>query len=176
MSEELDLVKRRLEEEGVKTAAFFESLSMEDLGRQVYVTGSGWRVHDLLAHFVSAERAYVEYLRLLLQGGRGVTADFDIDEFNESEVPRLSLRPTEELLGAFRRARAESVATVAALQPADLDRRGRHPWFGETDLRSVLKLLYRHPMIHLRDARRALKTGRPVAPSDEDSAVEGSPS
>ncbi len=55
MSDELALVSRRLEEEGGKMLAFFEELSDGDWEQQVYVTGSGWRIRDLLAHFVSAE-------------------------------------------------------------------------------------------------------------------------
>lgn len=173
MNEELALVRRRLEEEGRKMAAFFEELAEGEWDQQVYVTGSGWRVRDLLAHFVSAERTYVEYISRLLRGGQGVGDDFDLNVFNETEVPLLAQRSKDELLAALRQAREDSVATVAALRPADLDRRGRHPWFGDTDLRSVLKLLYRHPMIHLRDARRALRSGMPVEPSGDAAAEEG---
>ena len=63
---------------------------------------------------------------------------------------------------------------VAGLTPADLDRRGRHPWLGEADLRSVLKLLYRHPMIHLRDVRAALRSRTPVAHEAESGGEGGS--
>jgi len=166
MISEIGLVHRRLEEEGAKMQAFFEGLPAADWAQTVYLDGSGWTVRDLLAHFLSAEQTYVEYIRRLLRGEAGLPADFDLNAFNEAEVPRLSRLPTSELLGALQSARAATVTTVAGLGPDDLERRGWHPWLGDTDLGSVLKLLYRHPMIHLRDARRALKTGKPVRSSE----------
>ena len=133
-----------------------------DWDRLVYTRGSQWAVRHILAHFVSAERAYLHYMRELLDGGRGVPRDFDIDAFNESQVLSLSPLPHAELVRSLRRARSETVAFVAGLSASDLDRRGYHPWFGETDLGFMLKLTYRHPMLHLRDVRQALQTGEPV--------------
>jgi hypothetical protein len=63
-------------------------------------------------------------------------------------------------LAEFRQARQETVRFVGGLTDSDLDRRGYHPWFGDGDLRFLLKLLYRHPLLHLRDARQALDAGR----------------
>ena len=166
MIDEIGLVQRRLEEEGEKMLAFFEGLPGADWAQTVYVDGSGWTVRDLLAHFLSAEQTYVEYIRRLLRGEAGLPPDFDLNAFNEAEVPRLTRLSTNELLGALRSARAATVTTVAGLVPGDLECRGWHPWLGDTDLGSVLKLLYRHPMIHLRDVRRALKTGKPVRSSE----------
>jgi hypothetical protein len=45
---------------------------------------------------------------------------------------------------------------------ADFDRVGYHPWFGDTPLENMLKLVYRHNMIHQRDIEKALATGQPV--------------
>jgi hypothetical protein len=163
MNDELAHLHQRLADEGEKMLTFFGELTDADWRQQVYVSGSGWDVHHVLAHFVSAEVTYLYYLRQTLDGGPGLPADFDIDAFNESQVPPLSRRTVPALLADLRTARGNTVAVVAALSPGDLERRGRHPWLGETDLRSVLKLLYRHPMIHLRDIRQALKTRSPVA-------------
>jgi hypothetical protein len=162
MNDELAHLHQRLAEEGEKMLTFFGGLTDADWSQQVYVSGSGWDVHHVLAHFVSAEVTYLHYLRQTLAGGPGLPPDFDIDAFNESQVPPLSRRAIPALLADLRTARAHTVAVVAGLSPDDLERRGRHPWLGETDLRSVLKLLYRHPMIHLRDIRQALKSRSPV--------------
>lgn len=172
MTAEIEHICRRLEDEGTRMGAFFQQLGDEDWDQQVYLDGSAWRVREVLAHFVSAERTYLEHIQRLLQGGSGVGTDFDLNAFNASEVPRLRHVPIHELLAALRSARAASVQAVSRLQPADLDRRGRHPWLGDTDLRAVLKLLYRHPMIHLRDVRAALRTRRPVRPTDAPEGTE----
>jgi len=168
VSDELTHIHQRLLDEGERMLAFFEGLSASDWQQQVYTTGSEWRVRQVLAHFVSAEKTYLHYLRQVVDGGPGLPPDFDIDAFNESQVPTLSQQPIPSLLEELRTARAESAATVAGLSADDLDRRGRHPWLGDTDLRSVLKLLYRHPMIHLRDIRQAIQTKSPVRERKDD--------
>lgn len=162
MAEETKHLQHRLALEGRKIADFFESLAAEDWDRRVYTSGPQWAVRHILAHFVSAERAYLHYMRDVVDGGPGVPRDFDIDAFNESQVRALSpLRP-EELVEALRFARSETVAFVEGLSSQDLDRRGYHPWFGDTDLGFMLKLTYRHPMLHVRDIRQALQTGAPL--------------
>ena len=46
---------------------------------------------------------------------------------------------------------------ATARDETDLDREGRHPFFGPSALEKLLKLVYRHNMLHLRDIRHALK-------------------
>ena len=162
MSTELARIQERLASEGEKTAAFFESLSSSEWGQQVYTTGSQWRVRQFLAHFVSAEHAYIRFMRDVLQGGEGAPRDFDINAFNEAETPPLSQNPVAELIAAFRQVRAELIGLCNNLTEADLSRIGYHPWFGEMELSWYLKLVYRHNVIHLRDIRQALQTGQPV--------------
>jgi hypothetical protein len=96
--EESAHLARRLKEEGRRTVAFFQSLAAADWDQSVYPGGSGWRVRDVLAHFVSAEAAYLRFLRDTISGGSGLPKDFDIDAFNAAEVTGLSTRPPEELL------------------------------------------------------------------------------
>jgi hypothetical protein len=55
---------------------------------------------------------------------------------------------------------------ATGLDPAALGSRGYHPWFGEVEIRDMLKLVYRHNMIHLRDVRSALKSGGPTPHKD----------
>lgn len=150
-----------MEQEGKKTAAYFEALADMDWDQQVYTTGSGWHVRQILAHFVSAERAFENFIRDVLRGGPGAPRDFEIDAFNESEVPELE-SPTGELVRAFQATRLNTLKLLDELVSTDLLRRGYHPWFGDSKLEDMLKLIYRHNIIHLRDIRRALKSGQPV--------------
>lgn len=153
---------KRLHEEGQKTAAYFRLLTSEQFLQQVYTTGPLWRVRDLLAHFVSAERTFVFYGRDIQAGGPGAPKEFVIDEFNATQVAGFMEASTDDLLAQYVTAREQTVAFVRQLAEADFDRIGRHPWFGQVPLESMVKLIYRHNMIHERDIRKALETGQPV--------------
>ena len=157
-----DLILKRLQDEGQKTAAFFRSLTDAQAQRQVYTTGPQWRVRDVLAHFVSAERMFALYGRQILAGGPGAPDDFVIDEFNATQVAGLKDVSIADLAAQFEAARAETVSIVRDMADADFDRVGRHPWFGNVPLENMLKLIYRHTMLHERDARKAIETGAPV--------------
>lgn len=165
MSEELVHIRRRLSDEGEKTVAYFESLSPGDWEQQIYQTGSEWRVREILAHFVSAERAYQKYLDDVLQGGKGAPDDMDIDEFNEIEVPTIQGSPAE-LIEEFKQVRIDTINLTDSLDEADLTRIANHPWFEEKEISWYLKLLYRHNTMHRMDIRKVLRSGQPIVPSD----------
>jgi uncharacterized protein (TIGR03083 family) len=167
-----ELILNRLQEEGRKTAAYFRTLSETDLAERVYTTGPGWQARDVLAHFVSAEQTLTLYGRQVLAGGSGAPEDFVIDEFNAIEVAGLRGRAPGDLVAQFETARAATAAMVTEMTEADFDRVGRHPWFGRVPLEQMLKLVYRHNMLHERDVRRALETGQPVPHVDAQPPAE----
>jgi hypothetical protein len=162
VSNRQDLIVKRLSEEGQKSAAFFAGLAPAQLAQQVYLTGPTWRAHDILAHFVSAEQTLKFYGLQILAGGPGAPEDFIIDEFNAIQVAGLRDAGAADLIERFSLARAETVALARGMADSDLDRIGRHPWFGNVPLEQMLKLVYRHNMLHERDVRRALESGQPV--------------
>ena len=162
LTSESDRLADRLQRDGEKTLEFFRGLAPGQWDQQVYTTGSGWNVQQILAHFVSAERAFNQLIVDVASGGQGAPRDLKIDDFNEAEVPRLGSQSREQLLQAFSDARGRSVELARGLAASDLERRGYHPWFGDMELRPMLKLVYRHNLIHLRDVRRALESGSPV--------------
>lgn len=162
MVEDLIHIKKRLVEEGDKTIAFFNSLSDLDWDQSVYTSGSGWRVRQLLAHFVSAERAYQQAIQDVLHGGRGVPENLDIDRFNEQETYLLNLKRVPDLIEDLRQSREETIRIIQNLDQSDLSRSANHPWFGEKEVGWLLKLLYRHQSMHLSDVRKALETRAPL--------------
>src|SRR6185436_2769424 len=157
-----DLILKRLQEEGQKTAAYFRTLTPDQFQQQVYTTGPLWRVRDLLAHFVSTEHTFAFYGRDILAGGPGAPEDFVIDEYNATQVGGLKDISTDDLIAQFLRAREQTVELVRSMTDADLERIGRHPWFGKVPLGNMIKLIYRHNMLHERDIRKALETGQVV--------------
>ncbi len=172
MPDRKELILQRLADEGAKTAAFFGSLPADgpQWQQQVYLTGPLWRVRDVLAHFVSAERTFAHFGRDILGGGPGAPDDFVIDEFNATQVAGLRDVPTADLIAQFEAARADIVGIVLGMADADFDRIGRHPWFGRVPLANMLKLIYRHNIMHQRDIAKALETSQPVPHVDAQPA------
>lgn len=166
MATELDHLSQRMTKDGEKTVRYFRDLDSDQWQIQVYTTGSQWTVRDILAHFVSAERSFKRLVEDVSAGGSGAPRDLDIDEFNEREVPKLDGLSPQDLLEAYAQARTQSVRLTQSLKPEDLEKVGYHPWFGEVQIREMLKLVYRHNMIHLRDIRRAIRRGGPVPHKD----------
>jgi hypothetical protein len=157
MSKRRDLIVGRLMDGGEAALAFFRGLSEADWERRIYTKGSQWTVRQVLCHFVSAEQGFLRLARNILDGGEGAPEDMDIDEFNEGQVGAMAGRTLADLWSEFERSRAETVELVRGMGGADFDREGRHPFFGRSSLEKLLKLIYRHNMIHLRDVRRVLR-------------------
>jgi hypothetical protein len=157
MARRKDLIVRRLIEEGDAALAFFRGLEENHWGRRVYTEGSQWTVRQVLCHFVSAEAGFLRLARNILGDGEGAPEGMDLDVFNEREVGAMATRAPNELLSEFERLRAENVTLVEEIREADLDREGRHPFFGRSSLEKLFKLIYRHNMMHLRDIRRVLQ-------------------
>lgn len=162
MDRDLEHIRRRLKEEGQKTVAFFEALDADEWELQIYTTGSGWRAREILAHFISAERAYQRYLGKVLKGGSGPPNDMDIDQFNESDVPTYKGISIGNLLDTYQETRLNTIHLTTQMEDDDLLRMANHPWFGEKEVGWYLKLLYRHNTMHCMDIRKAIKLGKAV--------------
>lgn len=146
----------RLRVEGNKTLAIFRQLESKDWEKTLYADGETWNVRQLLAHFVTAEAGIEDLIKNILEGGEGVSQDFDIDRYNSRQVSRHFETQPEKLMMMFSEQRASTVELVGSLQAADLLRFGRHPFLGMASLEDIIKLIYRHNQIHQRDMRRAI--------------------
>ena len=153
---------KRLAGEGLKTLGFFRALEPDDWAVQVYTSGSGWTVRAVCYHLLNAEQGFHLLISDILHGGSGSPEGMNIDDYNEQQIREMARMETTALLEAFAHARMKTIALVRGMQPGDLDRQGRHPFFGIAPLEKMLKLIYRHNMIHQRDIRRALDKGSPV--------------
>jgi uncharacterized damage-inducible protein DinB len=151
-----EFLAERLKTEGERTISFFANLSPDQWQSTVYTDGGEWRVRDVLAHFFSAERRFLELFRDVQAGGPGAPQDFDIDGFNAGQVGDLRETSPAELLAAFRAAREAMIAWVSTCSADDLQRIGRHPFLGQTTLADMVKMVYRHHQIHFRDFRASI--------------------
>ncbi len=146
----------RLRVEGEKTLEYFASLPGQAWETLIYAEESTWKLHEILAHFVSAEIGMGKLIDQILAGGSGAAEDFDLDLFNRSQVMKRQAVPGDELIAQFSQQRAENIARVARLQPAELERQGRHPFLGVTTVEEIVKMIYRHNQIHQREIRQVL--------------------
>jgi hypothetical protein len=144
----------RLRDEGGKVRDFFMSLPENSWDDLVYSDGAQWSVRQLLAHIASAEISMGRLVNNIVAGGAGTPEDFDIDAYNDRKVRELDGKLPAELIGQFSDARHANAQTVSRLSQDDLGRTGRHPFLGVTTLSEIIKMIYRHNQIHLRDLRK----------------------
>ncbi len=156
MTEATDLANK-LQSEGEKFSAFFASLTPQDWSSQVYTEGSVWTIRSILAHLMTAERAFLKLFEDIRQGGPGASEDFVIDRYNARQQEKTRDIAPADLLQQYRDTRQQMMAWVAALPDADLERVGRHPFLGVTTLREMIKMIYIHNQTHYRDIRRVMK-------------------
>lgn len=147
----------RLKTEGEKTHAFFSALAPDGWQTPVYTEGQTWTTRNVLAHFVTAERGFLKLFADIRAGGPGASEEFDIDRYNANQQEKTRELTPAELLEQFRAVRAEMAALVASFSEEDLQKQGRHPFLGLTTLAEMVKMVYRHNQIHLRDLRKLLE-------------------
>jgi len=157
MGEQIDLLIRKLREEGDAIRARLAALPLDAWERPVYGEGQAWMVRDVLAHLVSAERGHQRLIADVAAGGSGSPPDFSVDEYNRRHVAALAGRSPADLLADFHSVRAETVALVSGLSDDDLARRGNHPALGpNTVLADFIRIVFMHGKMHLRDLTHAL--------------------
>ena len=139
-----------------ETVDFFAALTPAQLERPVYTDSIQWNVRQVLAHLVTIEKSMHWLFRNLLDGGPGAPEDFDIDRFNRRQPAKLDHLALAEVIDQFRDVRAETIAIVAAMKDADLNREGRHPFHGHGRLERFIRWAYEHQRFHINDVRQVL--------------------
>ena len=156
MSETIELADK-LSKEGERLSGFFEGLTDRQWMVEVYTEGAVWTIRNLLAHLMTAERAFIKLFENVVEGGIGVTEDFVIDRYNASQQEKTKGLTPVELLDQYKSVRAEMIKFVSGLGDSDLEKIGRHPFLGSTTMREMIKMVYLHNQIHYRDIRKVLR-------------------
>jgi hypothetical protein len=156
MSETPEHLTERLRSDGERVQAFFRNLTPDQWEREIYSEGSRWNVCQILAHFVVSEQSMTRLVENILDGGSGSPEDFNLDVYNERQVASLSNVAVDGLLNQFSISRGKTADLVDKITERDLTRQGRHPFLGIATLEDIIKLIYRHNQIHLRDIKRVL--------------------
>jgi len=147
----------RLKAEGEALQEFFHNLPKGNWCSPVYIDDDIWRVCEVLVHFSSAELALQALIRNVADGGDGVSEDFDIQAFNHMAVSSTDMHDTVVLLAQFAMIRERTVALVEGLSPEQLEITGRHPFLGVVPLGEMVRAIYHHNNMHMRDVRGALR-------------------
>ncbi len=147
----------KLESEGRRLTAFLEVIQEAEWELPVYTEDTVWTVRNTLAHLMTSERAFRVLFERIRVGEPGVSEDFEIDRYNASQQRKTANLTVPDLMRSFREARSDMVAWVSNLADADLEKQGRHPFLGVTNLRQMIKMVYIHNQLHFRDMRAALK-------------------
>ncbi len=156
MVETPEFLAGRLSDEGERVTQFFNGLAPKEWEVQIYASGACWTPRQILAHFAITEANICLLIKDILSGGSGVSEVFDLDAFNERNVAAWESLPPEELLARFADKRRKTVVMVQQMSPADLQKIGRHPFLGVVPLVDIIRLMYRHNQIHLREIRHVL--------------------
>jgi uncharacterized damage-inducible protein DinB len=146
----------KLQSEGEKVFAYFSALAPEQWHQVIDSESAEWTVRSVLAHLVSAEQGFLKIFASIRDGGPGASDDFDIDRYNASQQDKLADVPPAELMTRYQAVRAEMTTFAASLTESDLQKQGRHPALGITTLADMLKLVYLHNTMHLRDVKRVI--------------------
>ena len=115
-----------------------------------------WSAFEIVGHLIVGEHTdWMPRARIILE--HGDSRPFDpFDRFAQStESQGKSL---EQLLDEFARLRTENLVElqVLNLQPADLDRRGRHPALGVVTLSQLLATWAVHDLTHVHQLSRVM--------------------
>jgi hypothetical protein len=115
-----------------------------------------WSAFDVIGHLIHGERSdWMPRARMILQFGETQTFEpFDRwAQLRESQGKSLG-----QLLDEFARLRSENLDALRALnlQPADLERRGRHPELGVVTLSELLATWAAHDLTHLHQISRIM--------------------
>ena len=156
MSSRKNVIIEDLEKECRNTISFFQSLPPDQLQLQVYQDEPRWTVRQILAHFITIERSMQWLFINLLEGGAGSPEDFDLDRYNRTQPVKLDSFTLDDLIAKFTAVRRKTIAIVDGMEDADLDRQGRHVFFGHGKLERFISWASEHERRHKEDVRNAL--------------------
>ena len=143
--------------EGNKISELFSSFSKNEWEILLYFDEMEWQVKDLLAQFISSVRSFLLLFENIRLHDQGAPEHFSIIEFNNLQVTQMKEIQVKELVELFRKTRDKTVNWVKVVNDSDLEKVGRHPAMGEAKIVDMVKMIYLHNQMHLRDLALALK-------------------
>jgi hypothetical protein len=156
MATRAESIADKLISEGKRTIEFFSQLDEAVWLKPVFHDGAMWNVRGIFEHLIEAERTLLKLFESVVAGGAGASPEFDIDRFNREHTGRLAELSREHLHLRFEENRKSTSDFARGLSDEQLDRRGRHPALGDSSVEDMLKMIYLHNTMHVKDVKRSL--------------------
>jgi DinB family protein len=165
-SDDIAGIKSKLNAERAKLLESFRGLTPEAMMRPFEV---GWSIKDILAHIAMAEGVNVKFAKLMTAKETPVQLDelageypdypmpFELDKFNAWMTGRWRKKSLIEVIDSLHTTRAETLAWLDTLMPAQLDRVGAHALWGSQSVRGMFKILLIHDKFHRGDIEKRKK-------------------
>ena len=115
-----------------------------------------WSAREQLAHLARHHEVTGERLRRILEEPEPALPRYRAED--DPEWPRWAAMPLAEVLDRLRALRAGLIGAVAAISPANLDRRGVHPVLGAMPIPLWLEFFLLHEAHHLYVTMQLLRT------------------
>ena len=140
-----------------KSHEIFRVVGPDLWDQPIFDDPGSWNLKDLVAHFVYSEENLQRIAQDIATGGEGYPEGIDIDAFNEIEMEKLRHRSVDELLDNLNDVRKGLIEWVGELSELDLDRVGRHPVLGASNVETVIFSIYAHQLLHMREIAPRLR-------------------
>lgn len=149
-------IATQLNEARAELMAFFEGLDEGSWETAVYHEGTTWTVADIVRHLVDAERGMTRMMAQWQQGKDPVSADFDLERWNNRVVQKAAEKSPDELLAEFRQNRINLLSFIDTIQDEDWGKQGRHSNLRIMSIEEVCHLIANHELDHLRVIKETL--------------------
>ena len=168
-SDDVGGIKEKLNAERAKLLAAFANLPRANMLRPF--GEGGWSIKDLLAHVAMAESVNVAFARMMVAQDSPLQleefaraypdfpGEFDLDKFNAWMTERWRAKSLDEIVAALDQARAETLAWLETLSPAQLERSGEHAVWGKQSIRGMFRILVIHDKFHRGDIEKRKNFG-----------------
>ena len=156
-------IKEKLNVERAKLLDAFKGLALEAMTRPLE---GGWSIKDVLAHVAMAEGVNVKFAKLMLAKESPAQLDelageypdypmpFELNKFNAWMTERWRIKSLVAVIDALHATRAETLAWLDTLTPAQLERKGKHAVWEEQTVRSMFRILVIHDKFHRGDIEK----------------------
>lgn len=129
---------------------------LNDADWQRATPAEGWTIKDIVAHVGVGETGNLTIAQRIIADEDGVVAGFDLDRYNQRQVEKRRERNVTDLLADLASARQGTLALLAEVGDAQLDKRGKRTTGDETTVEQVFQQIARHDQMHVADIKKAL--------------------